>query len=201
VRGWKVGAKSPSDVPVCAPLVAGSIVGASKDAIAVGSEPIGIELEIAFRISRDFPVGAAEPSPAEILDAVGSAHIVVELCRSRLAEGTNAPPLWLLADRQMNHMLVLGSEIRGWRDAAFDRMSARLSVDGALVHDAVGGYAPETPLPLLIWLVRHAVRSRGGLPAGSVVTTGSWTGLRWIKPPILVQGVFAPGAEIDVALV
>jgi 2-keto-4-pentenoate hydratase len=200
VAGWKVGAKSPSALPTCAPLVSASIISESKCPIVVGTDHIGIELEIAYRLARSFLPRSTIPGDAEILGSITSAHIAIELCRSRFIDGPLAPLLWLLADNQMNHLLVVGAQIHNWRNIDCKRPVARLSINGELVDMNPGGHPAKSPFQLLAWLVRHAVARRGGLSAGSIVTTGSWTGLRWIKPAALIEGEFCGVAAIAAEL-
>lgn len=199
--GWKVGAKSPEAVPTCAPLLAGTVVPPDGNhTIAVGRSLIGVELEIAYRLGHAFSPRQGLPADDEIVAAIESAHIAVELCRSRFIEGPRAPALWLLADSQINHLLVLGPAIGDWRDFDSNPPRAHLAIDGKPVTERGSGHPAKGTLRLLAWLVRHAIEERGGLAAGSVVTTGSWTGLTWIEPPAAVRGGFAGHGQVTLQL-
>ena len=55
------------------------------------------------------------PADDEALAAVGDAFVGMEVVDTRLADFKQAHPEWLLADNQMNHALVIGSSIKGWR--------------------------------------------------------------------------------------
>jgi 2-keto-4-pentenoate hydratase len=200
IVGWKVGAISPEALPTCAPLLSGTLVADGSRTIGVGASHIGIELEMAYRLKRSFTPGHGNLSDAEIFDAIESAHVVVELCRSRFLDGPLAPALWLLADNQINHLLILGPIIADWRDIGTDPPVSRLSVNGDTVAVNTAGLPAKSPLQLLGWLVRHVTTERGGPAAGSVVTTGSWTGLRWIKPPALIEGEFVGRGRMSVEL-
>ena len=67
---------------------------------------------------------------------------------------------------------------------------ARLSVDGK----EVGRYQGAHPCGNPIWMgsqwLQHAVARHDRLPAGSVLTTGSWSGMVWLAGPAEVHAVF-----------
>jgi 2-keto-4-pentenoate hydratase len=129
VAGWKVGAKGPGATPTCAPLLAGTVSHVRAGA-AVRTRPvIGVEVEVAFVLGSDFPASPRGPDPDEILDAVSACHVAVEFCETRWESGPQTAPLWLLADNQMNEMLLLGPKIPRWRELHFAALEASLSVD------------------------------------------------------------------------
>jgi 2-keto-4-pentenoate hydratase len=49
------------------------------------------------------------------------------------------------------------------------------------VHDDRGGHPAGDPFGFVVSLV-NAMRCGGGVGAGQIVTTGSWTGLRFLRP-------------------
>jgi 2-keto-4-pentenoate hydratase len=187
--GWKVGAPRPDATPSCAPILPGCVWIAPDAAIKV-PDPVGFEVEIAFRLGRAFSAAAAAPSCEEVLEAVVAAHVAIELCASRLADGPRSPPLANLADNGMNVGFVLGPEVAGWREIAAARQRAEALLDGHVHAQTVGGHTHGDIVELLIWLVAHAVTQRGGLPANAVVAAGAWTGLHWISAPARVGARF-----------
>ena len=190
IEGWKVGAKAPDATPTCAPLLRGTVRDRStrtaREVYVRG--PVGVELEIAYRLNRDFTVGSVVHNQ-DIAEAVASAHIAVELCASRLADGVSTPPLWLLADNQMNERLVVGDCIPLLGDPQV--VAARVAVDEQPLVSTVGGHPVGDPFRLLVWLVRHCTAHRGGLRSGQIITTGSWTGMPIVRPPAQISGEFA----------
>ena len=42
--------------------------------------------------------------------------------------------------------------------------------------------------------------ARGGIAAGTIVTTGSWMGIRWVDTPADVAGIFDGVGEIKAGL-
>jgi 2-keto-4-pentenoate hydratase len=206
--GWKVGAGSPTAEPSCAPVLAGGIMMLSPAPISVPVNT-GIEVELAVRFARGFKASTTAPTPDDVFAAIGSVHIAMELCASRLATGAASPPFANLADNGMNVGFVIGPkidlDIRNWGLSHGSRQVALASVDGKVVVSTVGGHTHQDLFKLLVWQVRHVVTRRGGLPDGAVIATGSWTGLHWLQAPALVAGEFPglgrPGFDrMDVAL-
>ncbi|TXL72715.1 2-keto-4-pentenoate hydratase [Vineibacter terrae] len=198
VEGWKVGAPSPTAMPTCAPLLAGHVALAPASFAAGSMHMLGVEAEVAFRFARDLPAAATAPDADAVLDAVGSAHVVIEVVDTRLANWKSLDPLWPLADNAMNKALVVGPAFAGWRGLDYDRQPVRLTVDGKAVVDRAGGNSGGSPLRLLTWLAGHVVTRRGGLRAGQVVTTGSWVGLQFVSPGATVVAAFAGLGETQV---
>ena len=75
-----------------------------------------------------------------------------------------------------------------------------LVANGASIAETTGGHSTGDLLSLLHWLVGHCVTSRGGIASGTIVTTGSWMGIRWVDMPADVTGVFAGIGEIRARL-
>src|SRR5262245_12185398 len=91
--GWKV-MQVPDGPVIFAPILQSGRVAPGGTWNVAGKEPAGIELEIAFRFGADVPAGA---TPAQVLDAVAAAHVVLELCQSRIAEPAKQPRHVVLA--------------------------------------------------------------------------------------------------------
>ena len=192
--GWKVGAANPTSQPNCAPILSGGLIETGSSGIPLSipvPQPTGIEVEIGFRMNRAFPAAAVAPSAGDVIAAIGSAHIVMELCAYRLAPGPKGPPLATLADNNMNLGFIVGPEVKGWRDIDMHKQIARAYVDNKAVVDTVGGHTQKDLVKLLVWLVGHVVTMRGGLPAGALIATGSWTGVHWVDHAANVAAEFA----------
>jgi 2-keto-4-pentenoate hydratase len=198
VDGWKVGAKTPTATPTCAPLLAGHVIDGPATFRAGSMNMLGVEAEVAFRFGRDLPASDTAPDEATILDAVASAHVVMEVVDTRLADWKALDPLWPLTDNGMNKALVVGSAFDGWRGLDYDRQPVELVVDGKALVAGNGGNTGGSPLRLLCWLAGHVVTMRGGLRAGQIVTTGSWVGLRFVDPGAEVAARFAGLGETRV---
>ncbi len=195
VQGWKVGAADPVSTPNGAPIFdlysAGPVPGRAST---------GVELEIAFKLAHGFPAGGAKPSRSEVEAAVASAHIALETCASRLVEGMAASAHLRLADFGTNLGLVIGPEVTGWRTIDAKALRAEITADGAVIADVTGGHTAPDLLGLLTWIVGHAVSKRGGMDADTIVTTGSWMGIKWVDTPARIIGTLHGLGSIDVQL-
>lgn len=182
-EGWKVGAADPRAEPNCSPVLKGGIIMAGTSGIPLSipvPRPTGIEAEIAFKLGRAFPAAATAPPATDVIAAITSAHVAMELCAYRLADGPKAPPHALLADSGMNLGFIIGPEVPGWRDISMRHQAARAWVDNTAAVHTTGGHTHQDLAALLVWLVGHVVTKRGGLAAGAIVATGSWTGVHWV---------------------
>ena len=146
-------------VPFASPVPAPFVLD-SPARVATGHAFLGVEAEVAFRLD-------AALQPVEAL-------VLIEACATRLADWERAPAAWKLADFQSNSACVLGSGTR--RSVGWAAQRAEVLINGEVAASAVGSHPSRDPSTLLPWLVEH-VRSRGGLQAGDVVTTGAWTGI------------------------
>jgi 2-keto-4-pentenoate hydratase len=109
--------------------------------------------------------------------------------------------MWLLADNQMNERLIVGPPLAPWRTVHSVAQAARIAVNGETLVNTVGGHPTGEPLQLLVWLVRHCVQHRNGLPAGQIITTGSWTGMPIVIPPAEVTAEFVEIASLTFGIV
>jgi len=190
--GWKV-MPVPQGPVIYAPILQSGRVPAGGTWEVVGQEPAGIELEIAFRLGRDVSAGAA---PGQVVEAVESAHVVFELCQSRIADPGSQPRHVLLADCIANAGLVIGSEILAWRTRDLRARAGRLLVDGKLY---VEGKSID-PLAAL-QLLPSAMAARGkSLAAGQIIITGSLIGMNWLTGNRELKGIIDGLGEVAISL-
>jgi 2-keto-4-pentenoate hydratase len=192
VLGWKVMPIANGPV-IYAPILQSGRVADGGTWTVVGREPAGLELEIAFRLGRSLAPGATE---AQILDAVAAAHVVFELCQSRIAEPGSQPRHVMLADAIANAGIVVGSEIPGWRTRDLKARPGRLIVDGK-VH--VDGRSID-PIGALLLLPPALARRGRRLEAGHIIITGSLIGMNWLTGRHDLRGVIEDCGEVAMTL-
>ena len=90
-------------------------------------------------------------------------------------------PLELLADCIACGALVPGAETPDWSHLDLPRLRVSLLVNGEPVVERQGGHPSDDPFGVAVALV-NMMRASSGVKAGQIVTTGSWTGLRFLKP-------------------
>jgi 2-keto-4-pentenoate hydratase len=176
---WKVGSPSRELPPLAAPVFPQRFAP-SPACFPVGMFlGMGIEAEIAFRFGRDLPAHPLPYTREEILDAISSAHVAMELVDTRLADAETAGPLWRLADNLLNGGLVVGDEIPHWRELDFSSRRVRVLVDGTCTADTLGRPPLDDVFFCLPWWIDHV----GGARAGDIVTTGAWNGAHNLAMP------------------
>jgi 2-keto-4-pentenoate hydratase len=190
IAGWKVGARTPTAEPNPAPLLADALLKSPAKLDGKAMHMIGVEIEISFHIVDDLPPRAEPVGREQALSIVGAAFVGMEVVDTRLADFRNVDPEWLLADNQMNHALVVGDGVTGWRQLDWPSLQVKLAIDGKTIVDQRGGLGAVDPVRPLAWMIDHAVRRRGGIRKGQAITTGSWTGLRYFPPGTQARGEF-----------
>ncbi|WP_436296934.1 fumarylacetoacetate hydrolase family protein [Variovorax sp. LjRoot175] len=152
----------------------------------------GIEAEVALRLARDVDATLAETLDAGSASALVDAMTVsIELVDSRWREALGAPALFKLADLQSHGALVLGPWIpfaaRDWR-----AQTCRVQIGAQPAVERRGTHSLGDPAFLLTAWLRHATLDGRSLPAGTVVTTGTWVGILHAAAGDLVTAEF-PG--------
>lgn len=198
IGGWKVGAKDATAEPTCAPLCTAWIAAspAMFDRNRFGRR--GIEAELAFTFARDLPHPGDVYDARDVATAIATVHPVIEVVDSRFAEMQAIDPLSQLADSLSHGALVVGPGIA--LSAPFDvsHQAVELRFGEALEFAGVNSNAAGDPFRLLAWLANHVAGRRGGLRRGDVVTTGSWSGLRFAEPGAHVTARFEHIGEASV---
>ena len=173
IGGWKVGSPSPtSEVFTCAPLPVAGIV--DSPATTPGSDR-AIEAEIAVKIGTDLPPRETPYNADEIRAAIASAHPAIEVLESRFSDPDAIDPFSNLADSLGHHSLIVGPSITGWDALDLSDEEVAVLVDGHEIKRKTGNPGGDM-IRLVAWLANTGARWAGGLKAGQVVTTGSWTG-------------------------
>ncbi|MDB5393945.1 MAG: fumarylacetoacetate hydrolase [Rhodospirillales bacterium] len=197
VGGWKVGASDPSAEPVASPLPAS---GVKPSPVVVAARMRASECEISFRFGRTLPPRSPPYDRAEVEAAIESCQAAIEVVdpRYRSTEGHDA--LSILADMGMHGSLAVGKSVAKWDPEMFMTLGVIVAVDGVKRRELVGSMPGGSDLVrLLHWLANSEVaRAFGGIQAGQVVTTGSWTGLMLSPPGAYVTARFAGFPAVEV---
>jgi 2-keto-4-pentenoate hydratase len=187
---WKSGGGSRSAVLTHAPLPPEGVWASPADARAWPFFWRGIEAEVALRIGREVDAAlAATLDLAAATALVNAMAVSIEIVDSRWSEAREAPALAKLADLQSHGALVLGA----WspfapRDWAAQR--CRVTIGRGAALEFQGSHALGDPAFVLPAWLRHATRQGRSVPAGTVVTTGTWCGLPLAAAGDLVRAEF-----------
>jgi len=135
-----------------------------------------LESEIALRLGHDVsPSQAAElneTGAAALLDAM---TVAIEVVDSRWLERGQASTWLQMADGQWHGALVFGPW-QACRDLDWAAQACELQVEGQAPVQVRGTHPLGNPLWGLPHWLRHLTRHGATVPAGTVVTTGNWTG-------------------------
>jgi 2-keto-4-pentenoate hydratase len=188
-RAWKSGGGTLAGI-THAPLPDAGVVQAGEDTAVDGTawppslqlHQRGIEAEIALRLGHD-----VTPADATALTRDGAAERIDALCVSlevvdtRWAEGwVTTPALLRLADLQSHGALALGAwqpVTPATRQRDWGTQRGWVTIGGAPRRDFTGTHPLGDPFAVLPAWLRHLTRDGATVPAGTVVTTGSWCGL------------------------
>ncbi len=197
IGGWKVGSPGPNGPVTCAPLPAAGVQDSPAQVPASASTDRLVEAEIAVRIARSLPPQDTPYGRDEVLAAIASAHPAIEVLQSRYVDVDAVDPLSALADSLSHAGLVIGLPIPDWAALDLAGEQVRLVVDGAEVKARTGNPAGDM-IRLVLWLANEGAHWAGGLRAGQVVTTGSWTGKDTVPPGRQATISFARAGEATV---
>jgi len=196
VAGWKVGAASATTAAFCAPIYTRMIRPSPASYDAGELRLIGIEGEIAFRLGRDHPPREAAYDREEVMDGA-SLHPAIEVVDSRYADFRSLDRPSILADNFSNGGLVFGAAVPGWEALDLGSTSITITEDNEPFADSKGGAARD-PVGALVDFV-NLMRRRGGAKAGTIVTTGSWTGMVFTKRGVHIAADFGPLGRVEIA--
>lgn len=174
---WKSGGPSRTAELTHAPLPDAGVWASPANAMHWPFHLRGIEAEVALRLGQDVTTDRAAgldlSSCAGLIDAM---CVSIEIVDSRWTQGLGAPAWARLADLNCHGALVLGSWIpfvaRDW-----SAQVCRVSIGQQPVVEYVGTHSLKDPCFVLPAWLRHATGGGRTVPAGTVVTTGTWCGI------------------------
>jgi 2-keto-4-pentenoate hydratase len=184
---WKVTAPAPDATPIAGPVLPHRLARSPASFPAHTFVSPGIEVELAVCFEKDLPPRQPPYQRDEILDAISTVHVAMEIVDTRLADPQAAGPLWRLADNLVNGALVIGDAIPNWRRLDFATLVARAEINGRLIAESRGRPPLDDIFHCLPWWIAHV----GGARAGDYVTTGAWNGMHPLTAPATVRTEFS----------
>ncbi|HCT60759.1 MAG TPA: 2-keto-4-pentenoate hydratase [Acidobacterium sp.] len=188
VGGYKIGAPTPEAAPLFGPMplfgpdaVAGGFPRAATGEEVLIGGPLrrmrGIEAEIAFLLGSDLPPRDTPYTREEVVAAIASAHPGLELLESAFVDPDKVERPTMMGDLQINGGYVLGPALPGWQSVDLTEESVKVTVDGEVRFRGTASNSAGTDLlRLVVYLANEGAARTGGLRAGQVITTGSWSG-------------------------
>jgi 2-keto-4-pentenoate hydratase len=193
VVGWKVAMTNPAFLGAFgAPrLVGPAFADRLVDALQLSDREIpvsmihggfcAVEAEFIAVISKDVAPGSVPVTPKAAAGYVRSLHIGVEIAGSPVTDINDLGSFAVSSDCGNNDGLILGPEIKNWRKAALESLTATTSIDGVVVGSGHADKVPGGPMAALAFLMNCLAERGIKLRAGDVVSTGATTGVHEIK--------------------
>jgi 2-keto-4-pentenoate hydratase len=194
VGGYKVGL-SPEGGIFCAPIYASKVHASPASLPARGFHLIGIECEIGFRLNQTLAERAKPYSRDEVL-AAASLHPTIEIVDSRYQDFRSLDRLQVLADNFSNGALVYGAAAPSWQGMDLAHPPIAVTANGEPFAECTGLRAGD-PISLLVELVNFVAKQRGGMPAGTFVTTGTHTGMVFTEPGVAIRAEYGPFGRVE----
>jgi 2-keto-4-pentenoate hydratase len=188
VFGWKIAATSVAgqkhigvDGPLAGRLLServlppGAVVSLERNHMRVA------EGEFAFRMARSLPPRQDPYSEAEVLAAVASLHVALELPDSRYEDFARVGAAQLIADTACACWVIIGPEVRAdWRASDLSAHEVRIHRNGSVADGGRGANVLGDPRTALTWIANELRTFAGGLHDGDVVITGTCV------PPVFI---------------
>lgn len=187
MRGHKIGCTTKVmqeylkiDHP-CAGMVPSAMIheGTGRYARAELVRP-GIECEIAVALAKDMPARPGGYDRITAAQAVGGAMASIELVDERWADFRERPTSSLVADDFFNAGCVFSTPV-DIDPLGMDALTGRLTINGKLIGEGVGGDILGHPMDALAWLAGFRAGRGQPLKAGEFVTLGSIVKTEWIE--------------------
>jgi 2-keto-4-pentenoate hydratase len=189
VIGYKIGCTTPimqTYLAIDHPCAGGMFAAAAHQEHAdLGSADfrlLGVECEIAVRLSADLPVDGAHYARETVAEMVASCMAAIELVDDRYQDYRALDTPTLIADDFFNAGCVLGREVEDWRALDLAALAGRMVVNGNEVGRGRGSDVLGHPFEALAWLAGKAAQDGQPLRAGEVVLLGSVVQTMWLQP-------------------
>ncbi len=203
---WKGGAPNTSSPANHAPLPPDGVQASPATRSWNGHFMHAIEAEVAVRVGQTVNTEqAASITVANLADVLDGMAVSIELVDSRWQQITDVAPLLRTADMQVHGALTLGTwqPFTARSEGAWAAQTCEVYVDGKAQGEH-GFYTGSHPTVDPLWVVplwlRHVAERFGSVPAGTVITTGSWCGLLKLNAPGTVRTVFPGIGEASLTL-
>jgi 2-keto-4-pentenoate hydratase len=177
VAGWKIAATSEAgqkhinvDGPIIGRILKSRLLP-DGSSVTLGDNIMRVaEAEFAFGFAKDLAARATPYTQDEVLDAVGSLHLSIEVPDSRYVDFTKVGAAQLIADTACASWLVLGPAVdRPWHDLDLSSHAVKGLLNGAVKAEGTGKAVLGDPRKALTWFVNEASTYCGGVKAGQFI--------------------------------
>ncbi len=163
-----------------------------------------IEIEIGFKTKHAVtPAQALNMTQEQGHALIEAFTVTIEIVDSRWQQGNDTEALLKLADMQSHGALVVGQwqpygEQEARRDWSKQRCTVKIGDQAPL--EFIGTHSMQDPRWVIPSWVQHATAKGQTLTAGSIVTTGSWSGVPAAQAGDLVVAQFDGIGSVSIQL-
>lgn len=173
--GWKVGLTAPAiqqQFGFHEPVFGCILHRDESGRVFRGDELIkpGFEPELCLRMGRDLTGTVTAEAARDAIDMVYPALEIIET-RGPFTEQIAVA----LADNAQQKTVVLGAGVALWPDLALDRVTASVTINGAIVATGQGNAVLGNPVNSVVWLAGKLREYGRMLKAGEIIMSGSFT--------------------------
>jgi 2-keto-4-pentenoate hydratase len=200
IHAWKVGMAPQTNEILCSPIVASRVYPEGAPLEFARFKPCAVELELAVRFSRSFPLRDKPYSDAEVLGSLAEMSAAVEIVTSRLEGWPDRDPWLKLADFNNNGALVLGKAIPFNPNLERMDIPAHFHLAGQPVFEGSASNPAGDPLILLTGMVNQCAQRGMPVLENHWITTGSYTGCRTVDHGGVLTGTLGALPAISLSL-
>ena len=195
IAGWKIAATSVAgqthigvDGPLAGRLLQEIVYGDGATLSLATNRMRVAEPEFAFRFAEPLKPRVEPYSVGEVMVAVATLHLAIEVPDSRFADFAAVGGPTLIADAACASQLVVGDAVAAdWRSLDLSKHAVTGRVAGRYTRDGSGGNVLGDPRIALAWLVNELSSLEITVGEGELVTTGTSV------PPLEIE----PGDRVD----
>lgn len=159
---------------------------------------IGVECEIAARLTADLPARDGGHTRDSVAEAVGALMAGIELVDDRYVDYSMLSAPTLIADDFFNAGVVLGPEVTAWHALDLETIEGMMVIDDIEVGRGQGADILGHPLNALTWLADHRAALGTPLRAGDFAMLGSVVKTVHFNAPATVRIRFDGLGEVAV---
>jgi len=154
-----------------------------------------VEAELVFEIGRTLSPSDLPIREQTLRESVSAVYAGIELCNSRLS-ATDPPLPSVVADNSNADVLIVGEPLTDWQRRLRGELPVLLTRRGGEPVHGSSRRVLGSPLKSVIWLAGWLLSRGERLAAGSLIASGSCTGMTEIGHNDGVTAVFADTANV-----
>jgi 2-keto-4-pentenoate hydratase len=131
-----------------------------------------VEPEVALTMARSLPPRGKPYSIDDVMAAVASAHLAIEIVNPRTPNGFADPVPWFIVDGGLNEGIVLGEARKPLTRDQYANLKGAVNWNGRAMQGGIGANALGGGDLALAWLANHLNEKGMGLKEGDVISTG-----------------------------